>query len=438
VTGEVYTVTFGMFSIFGTPANSGVALDVAGSDLVDDGNDDGDSSDEVTIVTGTYVGTDIFDASPLTVVVDATTVTFNYVHPKMGSSSVVATYKVVDGEVVLYDEDGNTLHPMSGILEIDANGKPVSASYNGNDYTLAVKEAEEEAPVTDPALEAVKGSYSMDGYDVIIYGGEDYEGAYFFNAFGGDFDIYYTVTAVDNGDGTYTLALSLEDDSEDAFGFLTETFVVTVDGEDHSMTGPSFEVPVVDYEDITLGTTNVDVTLDMIEYGDPIRYDFVVTELGYYTVSNNIGLFAAFINAEGESCGYDAAVLVPGTYIIQFTLWYAEAGEAEINIAYTALDDISADQALDAFSSGVYVWEGDNMMIYDIDYTDDGVSYRLNIYDDAWTRDIYYIVECTANGDGTFNLALTLDTDMSTGEDYGLGGMTLVASFDNGWVFTLA
>lgn len=100
-----------------------------------EGSATGGDSDS-TLVQGTYTGTNEWGVGTLTVVVDATTVTFNFNHPMMGPSSITATYAVVDGAVVLYDEDGSVLNPMSGLLEINAAGVPVSADYSGNTYAL--------------------------------------------------------------------------------------------------------------------------------------------------------------------------------------------------------------------------------------------------------------------------------------------------------------
>ena len=97
----------------------------------------GGDGEEVTLAQGTYTGTDGFGNSFLTVVIDDTTVTFTFNHPMMGPSSVTATYAIVDGAVVLYDEDGEVLNPLAGALTIDANGVPTGADYNGTGYTLA-------------------------------------------------------------------------------------------------------------------------------------------------------------------------------------------------------------------------------------------------------------------------------------------------------------
>ena len=94
----------------------------------------GDS--DITLVQGTYTGTDEQGTSTLTVIVGETTVTFNYTHPMHGPSSVTVTYEVIGTEVVLYDENGNVLNPLAGLLEINAAGVPVSADYSGNSYAL--------------------------------------------------------------------------------------------------------------------------------------------------------------------------------------------------------------------------------------------------------------------------------------------------------------
>ncbi len=57
---------------------------------------------------------------------------------------------------------------------------------------------------TDPLKEAVLGEYVIDGYNVYIYN----NGEYFANVYGTGFDLYFTYEVTDNGDGSYTLALT--------------------------------------------------------------------------------------------------------------------------------------------------------------------------------------------------------------------------------------
>ncbi len=88
-------------------------------------------------IEGTYIGTDAWGSSPLTVVIDSTnkTVTFNYVHPMMGSQTLEATFAIVEGAMVLYDSEGEELNMYAGAITL-TNGVVTGASYGGNEYTL--------------------------------------------------------------------------------------------------------------------------------------------------------------------------------------------------------------------------------------------------------------------------------------------------------------
>jgi hypothetical protein len=87
-----------------------------------------------SVIAGTYTSTS--DSATLTVIVDADTITFEYSHPMTGSSSETYDYEVVNGKVVIYDDGGYELNPLSGKLEIDAEGLPVSADYSGYTYNF--------------------------------------------------------------------------------------------------------------------------------------------------------------------------------------------------------------------------------------------------------------------------------------------------------------
>ena len=87
-----------------------------------------------SVIAGTY--TSAVDPATLTVTVDADTITFEYNHAMTGYASATYDYEVVNGNVVIYNDDGSVLNPMAGKLEIDAEGLPVSADYNGVTYTF--------------------------------------------------------------------------------------------------------------------------------------------------------------------------------------------------------------------------------------------------------------------------------------------------------------
>ena len=90
-------------------------------------------------ISGEYTATDAFGSSPLKVIIDASarTVVFDYYHHMTGPNVVHATYKVRNGAIVLYDENGNRLHPLSGTLLL-VNGVPSMASFNAVEYSLTI------------------------------------------------------------------------------------------------------------------------------------------------------------------------------------------------------------------------------------------------------------------------------------------------------------
>ena len=87
-----------------------------------------------SVVAGTY--TSSMGHATLKVIVTADTITFEFNSTMLEPSTATYTYEVVEGAVVLYDEDGNKLNPMAGNIEIDADGVPTTAFYNGANYTF--------------------------------------------------------------------------------------------------------------------------------------------------------------------------------------------------------------------------------------------------------------------------------------------------------------
>ena len=127
-----YTLTFGMFNIYGTAADTGVHLNVEDQEKEDVGGDDTDID-----ITGTYYGTDDYDNQSLTIVITDTTATFTYNHPMMGETVATYTYEIVEGEVVLYDDDNEVVPVLGGFITLSINGVPVDAGFNGTNYTLS-------------------------------------------------------------------------------------------------------------------------------------------------------------------------------------------------------------------------------------------------------------------------------------------------------------
>ena len=191
---------------------------------------DGESAggeDEVVDIAGTYVGTDDFGNALLTVTVDseAGTVEFVFNHPMMGTTTFNATYEIVDGEVVLYNEDGSVLNPLAGALTL-TDGVLTGASYNGTSYTLAVGSSEgddEEDDDDADANEAFVGFYAFDDYSVVIFDNGD---VYLAEVFSDNYDLYFTFEAVDIGDDMYALMLEYYENTDYESG--KDTYLATV------------------------------------------------------------------------------------------------------------------------------------------------------------------------------------------------------------------
>ena len=89
-----------------------------------------------SIVEGTYVGTDVDGNQALTVVVVGNTVTFTFVSDLEGTDTLTVTYEIEHGYVLLYNDEGIKLPGTAATLEIDEDGTPIRASFNGS-YILA-------------------------------------------------------------------------------------------------------------------------------------------------------------------------------------------------------------------------------------------------------------------------------------------------------------
>ena len=162
----------------------------------------GDDDDTVTsIVDGTYISADGEENPILTVVIYGNAVSFNYNPPMGAPSSLIATYAIVDGVVVLYDLDGIVVNPLNGRIEIDENGVPVSADYNGYNYVLVKGGSSEGGDVTEPDPDGSEDyPYTIDSLpaDIKFYSDTNVK-------------VYYLYTAPANG--FITITLSVENDS---------------------------------------------------------------------------------------------------------------------------------------------------------------------------------------------------------------------------------
>ncbi len=123
-------------------------------------------------VEGSYVGTDSQGNELLSVEVTANTVVFTYNDPVNGATVNTVTYKIVDGAVVLYGDDGKPLSPLVAKLNV-VNGVLTSASYKGTTYTLAV--AGDGDDTDAPSIVGTYTGTSMVGSITITVGATTFE-----------------------------------------------------------------------------------------------------------------------------------------------------------------------------------------------------------------------------------------------------------------------
>ena len=355
-----YTVSFGMFSIFQTEADKGIHLNVEDQNKEDVGGDDTDID-----ITGTYTGTDGFGNSPLTVVIDATSVTFNYNHPMMGPSSATYTYSIVDGAVVLYDEDGNEVNPLGGALTL-TNNVPTGASYNGTEYTLTIGGSSEggegEGEGSDP-IEITTEGYLYDGESEVTITDEQYaagkvyyaftpwnEGEYYFSSM----DLYVSgvylngVALTTNDNGYYVLSQNVQ--------YAVEISCAYVSGAGTYAVNAEYQYPLGHQENpIWLYSLGESITASYPGNYQPVWYQFYASANGTVTVTTENTtatiLLTAAIGSEVES--------VDGTV----SLTVMQGRKYYIGVADYSVDENYANPAAEitftpSITEGDYVGEG--------------------------------------------------------------------------------
>ena len=124
-------------------------------------------------ISGTYSGTDAFGNQLLNVIIDSTlgTVVFDYYHPLTGPNILNATYEIIYGTLVLYNESGVPLHPLAGTLTLE-NNIPVSATFNNREYKLSVGE-EDSNPDDNVEIKVISGIIEDNGENILSVTAED-------------------------------------------------------------------------------------------------------------------------------------------------------------------------------------------------------------------------------------------------------------------------
>ena len=367
----------------------------------------------------TYVGTDDWGNSPLTVVITDTTVTFNYNNPMTGPSSATYTYAMVDGAMVLYNEDGSTVNPLGGLVNVDENGTPVSAAYNGTDYTLAPAGAEDDDNTGDDNTgdddtdEIVTSGTVYDGEkNTVTITADDIEAGKVYLSFmayqTGEYkfasnDLYISGVYTEDGD-----LLEMNDnycyELEEYTSYIVEINTAYLySAGDYSLT-PEYQYPQGHMNNpnwyFTIGET---ATATCPGGYDAVWYQFYANETGTLTLSTEADgitlMLAGYPGYEIDNISYDD----------NFNVVYAKSLSLDVvkgRKYYLALAATGSETAVDVeFTVSIVAGEIETDGTVNVPYNIvDGVNTAaLGYWDSAW-----FMYKATANG------VLTLSTTATT------------------------
>ena len=262
----------------------------------------------------------------LTVTVNETagTVTYDFVPPMGAPSSATFNYEIVDGAVVLTNDDGSAVNPLQATLTI-VDGVATSAGYNGFDYALTVGGSDE--PVIEGTPILVGDTTVNVTEDDITYGALEY---------------VLTVTEA----GTYTFTTDFFVQIRDNFGvigigtaYLEEgvyNVIIVVEGATAGeyTVNLTYTAPEEEEESISLWDgCEIEVTEDMLDGFTAIytcwnagEYDINSSALTIVSVTAEDGTVIEK-NANGY---YEFASEV--TYTIKFSA--LQTGTATVNVKY--------------------------------------------------------------------------------------------------------
>lgn len=381
---------------------------------------------EIDII-GTYVGGD------LTVVIDEEKVSFT----KKGST-LTATYEIKDGAVILYNATYGTVW-NSGILAVNlTDGKVTSVVYNGG----SVNVTKENAGGDDSGDDEEDNSK----YQTVIVIGEN--------------KLYFSADEITADAATRKVTITVAGDYSFSSGSLFVKNITDADGNVYaknadytitlqpgeyfanfsmlSMFGVKADTEqILNLENKTPagGDEGDDEEPEVDELKESLHlfmpnngtYDFMfLTSDGAYLVNIYTSEFDMYFTYELEDNG-------DGSYTM--TVTYADLEDLSYNEEYIAIveasafvlfydgsewamegqgsgdsgDDYEADPLKEAVL-GIYTLGDYYASVYYFD------GYYVNVYDDAWTVDLYFTFDVIDNEDGTYKLVLTHDA-----RDYELG-----------------
>ena len=381
----------------------------------------GGSEPEVDI-SGTYIGTDGFGNALLTLVIDSTagTAEFIYNHPMMGPSSIIANFAIVDGAVVLYDPaTGEELPPLAAMITL-VDGVPAYADYNGTTYTLSTEGGgeEPEEPSDTELIDSLIGTYEFDGFYFNVE--MSWDGSYNVYVNNDSYTLFdefnFEVTKNDDGTVTFKLTPKVGDTLGMADKEIIATpneyvnWIISIDGIQHKCN------PIVDsflnsYPSIELDGATADFGTNYID--DEEVYAFTAHNEAYDVEATRYYVCEMIENVDGT-------ITLKITKIYMFDADYNVIdGDDKYGIGNATFTATFADgvwtitkdekATVEKYSKVTELKDGDVVMIvadaYKMALTTDKTGYYNVGYDysagfDGVTDSMLFVV--TVNSDGTY------------------------------------
>ena len=234
---------------------------------------------------------------------------------------------------------------------------------------------------TDPVIEAVLGTYEIDGYTVMIYNTYSEDG-YLANVYGEGYDLYFTFEVTDNFDGTYTIVLTYlsRPDSETGTEYVDEILAldIVIDTSSTGAVEGSSEKP---YEITEPG----DFYAFFPEGYTPIWFAYTVAQNGYVTISTEYAnpwfQYGTNIDSVANNQGPDG--------IAQSVTIYALAGQT----IYISVGDYDFVEAEIEFSVAFEAFESDSI--------ENVVGTWTGAETNMWGGSVNYTFTINADGTGT-------------------------------------
>ncbi|MBQ7761612.1 MAG: hypothetical protein IJ400_06110 [Clostridia bacterium] len=402
-----YIVTFGMFSLTGTSADTACAITLVNTTAEDDEEQGGTT----TTLNATYYAYQEGNTILTVAFSDDGTVVFSYLHP-MNPSTLTANYTIADGVVTLTDPtSGDELPQMAAYVTLTA-GVPTVAGYSGWDYDLY---AEGDTPSVDTPedVELSKGDNTV--------------------PVTGDSNTMTNATITAEGTGVYYITVGTN-------AVVIADYATYLSGETAMLiaenAGDILTIQV-NSEDFTEGAVNVNVSFVAKAADEPAKDELEgVYKSGDYTVEltrqYGTGLYLVTVtNADYSVCLQFTYTLTDNgdnsytlSDLVNVPNQYGDAGTDKIDEIVANGITFSIDPMKEAIT-GTYVTIDD----YDVGVIKENGEYFITIAS-GWDTTVYFTYTVTDNGDGTLTLDQAYVESINEAIGEGVDKATTVAEME--------